>query len=117
MTRQRDDHGSVLGLAFMAAFGAAGFTIVAVNLGPAFAIPVGIIALVAAAVVLRGPLGQALAHRLEGRAEATEDEAVLHALDEVRVQVAELAERMDFAERMLTQQREPDRLQSQAESP
>src|SRR5437867_3333850 len=109
---RRDD--SALGtLAFMAAFGAAGFTIVAVQLGPAFAIPVGIIASAAAAFVLRGPLGQALARRLEGRTgESTDNEAVLRALDEVRGEMAELSERVDFTERVLTQQREPERLQA-----
>jgi hypothetical protein len=111
MTRHRDD--SALGtLAFMAAFGSAGFTIVAVQLGPAFAIPVGIIASAAAAFVLRGPLGQALARRLEGRTEEPADsEAVLRALDEVRGEMAELAERVDFTERVLTQ-REQERLQA-----
>jgi len=112
MTRSRDAAGSTMGsLAFMAAFGAAGFTIVAVNLGPAFAIPVGIVAFVAAAIVLRGPLGQALARRLEGRTQTSDNEAILHALDEVRGQMAELEERVDFAERLLAQQRESDRLQ------
>src|SRR5690349_5746270 len=98
MSRQRDD--SAFGaLAFMAAFGAAGFTIVSVSLGPGFAIPVGIIAAAAVAIVLRGPVGQALARRLDGRtAQPGESEAVLHALDEVRGEVAELAERVDFTE-------------------
>jgi hypothetical protein len=110
--RPRDDQ-VLTALAFVSAFGAAGFTIVAVQLGPAFAIPVGIVASAAAAIVLRGPLGQALARRLEGRTgESTDSAAVLRALDEVRGEMAELAERVDFTERVLTQQREPERLQA-----
>ena len=90
---------------------AAGFAIVAVHLGEGFAIPVGIVALVAAAVIFRGPLGQALARRLEGGAgRQGEQDATLHALDELRGRMAELEERVDFAERLLAQAREPDRL-------
>ena len=112
MSRQRDD-ALLTTLAVVGSFAVVGFTVVAMNLGPAFAIPVGIIASAAAAIVLRGPLGQALARRLEGRTDAsTDSEAVLRALDEVRGEMAELAERVDFTERVLTQQqREPDRLQ------
>jgi S1-C subfamily serine protease len=90
---------------------AAGFAIPAVALGLGFAIPVGIVAVVAAAVVFRGPLGHALARRLEGgTGQAVDQEAVLHALDEMRGRMAELEERVDFAERLLSQSREPDRL-------
>ena len=90
---------------------AGGYAIVAVQLGLGFAIPVGIVALVAAAVIFRGPLGQALARRLEGGAgRQGEQDATLHALDELRGRMAELEERVDFAERLLAQAREPDRL-------
>jgi hypothetical protein len=110
MSRPRDD--SALGsLAVIVVAGAAGFTVVAVNLGPAFAIPVGIIAFIAATVVLRGPLGQALARRIEGRSESSDDDRVVRALDEIRAELAELGERVDFAERLLAQQGEQERLQ------
>jgi hypothetical protein len=66
---------------------------------------------VAAAVILRGPLGKALARRIEGRQEAGDNEALLQAMEELRGQMAELEERVDFTERVLAQQREPDRLQ------
>ena len=90
---------------------AGGFAIVAVNLGLGFAIPVGIVGLVAGAVIFRGPLGQALARRLEGRAgPESEQDATLHSLDELRGRMAELEERVDFAERLLAQAREPNRL-------
>lgn len=99
------------GITLTAAALAAGFAIPAVYLGEGFAIPVGIVAVVAAAVVFRGPLGQALARRLEGgTVEQANQEAMLHALDEMRGRMAELEERVDFAERLLSQSREPDRL-------
>ena len=99
------------GVAVTAAALATGFAIVAVNLGLGFAIPVGIVALISAGVVFRGPLGQALARRLEGgTVQQADQEALLHALDEVRGRMAELEERVDFAERLLSQSREPDRL-------
>jgi hypothetical protein len=99
------------GVTLTAAALAAGFAIPAVALGVGFAIPVGIVGVVAAAVVFRGPLGQALARRLEGGAvEPADQEAVLHALDEMRGRLAELEERVDFAERLLSQSREPERL-------
>jgi hypothetical protein len=94
----------------------AGYTISAATLGIGFAIPVGIIGCIAGAVVLRGPFGKALAGRLsEGTAvdpavleEAT---APLEAhIEELRGRMAELEERVDFAERLLTQQRETTKL-------
>ncbi len=99
------------GVAVTAAALAVGFAVVAVNLGLGFAIPVGIVALISAGVIFRGPLGQALARRLEnGGAGQGDQEATLQALDEMRGRMAELEERVDFAERMLAQSREPDRL-------
>lgn len=99
------------GITITAAALATGFAVVAVNLGLGFAIPVGIVAVISAGVVFRGPLGRALARRLEAGADSQGDqEAVLQALDEVRGRMAELEERVDFAERLLSQAREPDRL-------
>lgn len=98
------------GVAVTAAALAVGFSVVAVNLGLGFAIPVGIVALVAAAVIARGPLGKALARRLEGGSAQGDPDATMHALEEMRGRMAELEERVDFAERLLAQSREPDRL-------
>jgi hypothetical protein len=64
---------------------------------------------VGAVIVLRGPLGKALARRIEGKAavdpaltERIEElEHRLAELDQERVRIAELEERLDFAERML----------------
>lgn len=67
------------------------------------------------------PIGRAVADRIRGkhtltgvddlRAELTEARETHDAeLDQVRLQVAELAERLDFAERLLAQQREAPRV-------
>ena len=64
--------------------------------------------------VLR-PLAQAFARRIARDAEPTTlgaSEEVLEELRAVRREVAELAERVDFAERLLAQQREGQRLPS-----
>ena len=74
------------------------------SLGLGFAIPVGVLSIVGATVVLRGPLGRAWARRLEGDAGQPPDEMITE-LEDLRVRVLELEERVDFSERMLAQQR------------
>ena len=63
--------------------------------------------------VLR-PLALALADRIRQRGAPLEDrharEQVLEELRDVRRELAELAERVDFAERLLAKQREAERL-------
>jgi Tfp pilus assembly protein PilO len=67
------------------------------------------------------PIGRALAERIRGktaipgadelRTELAESrEAQAEELQQVRQEVAELAERLDFAERLLAQQRDPQRI-------
>ena len=83
-----------------------GYVILAGRLGIGFAVPVGVVGAVGAAIVLRGPLGQAFARRL-GLRDAPPDELtgqVLGELDELRVRMQELEERVDFSERLLAQQ-------------
>ena len=63
------------------------------------------------AIVAIGPIGRALADRLRGRNKESElksgeVEALRDELYAVRQQVAELAERQDFTERLLAQARE-----------
>jgi hypothetical protein len=84
------------------------YTLLSVIHGEGFAIPVGILGAIAGAVVLRGPVGKALASRIEGRTlgEVAPPEEVLVELDDLRHRVLELEERLDFTERMLTQSRE-----------
>lgn len=66
--------------------------------------------------VLLGPLGRALAKWVESKAgESTprglaEAEHQRNQLESLSSRVTELEERLDFAERMLTQQREADRI-------
>ena len=72
---------------------------------------------IGATIVLRGALGKALADRIAGRRvsepAASRDQEISELrddLEDVRGQVAELQERVDFAERLLTQQREAGKL-------
>jgi hypothetical protein len=76
-------------------------------------IPMSIFFLAMAAIfVLRGPFGRALAERLSGRsaADGREVEALRGEVDELRRQLGEVQERLDFAERLLFRQREIERL-------
>lgn len=93
--------------------------------GPEILVPISLFVSVAAAVILRGPLGRALAERISSRGEAMDD-AIRRAppwvtgtsppdpdtqllsteVDELRQRLAELEERQDFAERLLARQRE-----------
>ncbi len=62
------------------------------------------------------PIGRAVADRIRGRASAAApavsgaQEAVLDELQHLRREVADLAERVDFAERLLAKPRDPERL-------
>jgi hypothetical protein len=64
----------------------------------------------AAVFIVRGPLGRALAERISGRARSgTEDQDVRELrgeVDELRNQLSEVQERLDFAERILARQDE-----------
>jgi hypothetical protein len=74
---------------------------------------------VATVVILRGPLGKALARRIEG-ASGQVDTHLFPLVEELQARVAELEqrqgtlheleERIDFTERLLAQQREEARL-------
>jgi hypothetical protein len=70
-------------------------------------IPITLFLSVAAVFILRGPLGKALADRIGGRApDAREVRELRGEVDELRQQLGEVQERLDFAERLLAQQRE-----------
>ena len=67
------------------------------------------------------PIGRAFAERIRGKAAipgaeeiraelAEQREAQAEELQQVRQEVADLAERLDFAERLLAQQRDPQRI-------
>jgi len=68
----------------------------------------------AAVLILRGPVGKALARRLEGNAGATPElEARVHDLEQrlagLEQERTELLERVDFAERLLLEIKEAPR--------
>ena len=71
------------------------------------------IALVALAIgmamILTGPIGVALAERIRG-VRAAGDPALAGQVEELRGRLAEVEERLDFAERLLAQAREADQL-------
>jgi hypothetical protein len=57
------------------------------------------------------PLGKALAERIRGHgAQPAPDPELLAEVDALRADVAELHERMDFAERLLAQRPEPGKI-------
>lgn len=90
------------------------FIALSVVIGEDFAIPALITGGVVGAVVLKGPLGKALAHRITsasvGPAEVPPE--LLDEMDEMRHRMVELEERVDFTERLLAKARgeEPSHL-------
>ncbi len=76
----------------------------------AVSIPIWAMAIGGVVLVMRGPLGEALLHSLaqgdQDREVPGTDPALLQELDDLRAQVAELQERMDFSERLLARERE-----------
>lgn len=87
-----------------------GYALVSIRLGPEFAVPSLIVGVIGATVILRGPLGAALASRLSGAslsgALAEEVEELRQRLADVESgaeRLADVEERLDFAERLLAQ--------------
>lgn len=78
----------------------------------AAAIPIWMVAGLAAWLISRGPIGEAISLRLRGGLDqAPHSEETLAELDDLRARVAELEERQDFTERMLAQKGEPARVE------
>lgn len=78
-----------------------------------FIVPVVLFLSVATILVLRGPLGKAMADRIAGRVPerpGLPDEHVTAELEDMRRRVGELEERLDFAERLLAKSREQGHL-------
>ena len=77
--------------------------------GPEIPLMVLIVSL-ATVFVLRGPFGRALAERISGRARSGTEDQELRELkgdvEELRNQLSEVQERLDFAERILARQDE-----------
>ena len=89
------------------------------NHGPPGSVLLIIIAALTATVIILWPVMRAFGRRLEGKGAADPalraDVEHLHArlaeVDALQGRIAELEERVDFTERLLAQNREPDRLQ------
>jgi len=77
-----------------------------------FVVPVVMFVMIGLTVILRGPLGQAIADRVRGgtgEADPRLREELEHLrmeIDEVRGQLSETQERLDFAERLLARREE-----------
>jgi Tfp pilus assembly protein PilO len=78
-----------------------------------------VIAALTATVIILWPIMRAFGRRLEGRgaadpalrADVEQVHARLAEMDTLQARISELEERVDFTERVLAQNREPDRLQ------
>ena len=119
MRKRGDDIGGLIAsFSLVGGIGLFGYIILAVKLGIAFAIPVGIVGAVTTAIALHGPLGKAIARRLEGGSGESDEStgALLGEMDDLRQRVAELEERVDFSERLLARQPERGRLAEDRES-
>lgn len=69
----------------------------------------------AAAILAYSPVGKAIGDRIRGGSpHAGPDPDVLNELESLRNDMTELQERVDFAERLLAQQREPGRIREGA---
>ena len=73
-----------------------------------------IVAAVFTIKLLKGPLGQAIADRLRGAPPPYP--GMLEELDAVKTRLAEVEERLDFAERMLAQGEQVERLPGRGET-
>ncbi len=76
---------------------------------------VSVVLAIAMVKVFRGPIGAALAERIRGGAPPADDQALAAEVDHLRGRLAEVEERLDFAERLLAQAREADQLQGGAQ--
>ncbi len=87
--------------------------------GAAFFLVFTLMVMTGATLILRGPLGKALANRLEGRRPGLDDGAAaeiaelrerLQELEQQQDRIHELEERVDFAERLLARHQDQPRL-------
>ncbi|HTO72982.1 MAG TPA: hypothetical protein VMJ30_04145 [Gemmatimonadales bacterium] len=79
--------------------------------GPEVLIPISFFFSVGAVIILRGPLGKAIADRIAGRTGRDDDDyhSLRGEVDELRGRLAETEERLDFAERLLSNPQSSDR--------
>jgi hypothetical protein len=85
-------------------------------MGTPFAVPIVFFVMIGLTVILRGPLGQAIADRIRGGSVDAdprlrdEVEHLRSDVEDLRGQLAEAQERIDFAERLLARRDEPVQL-------
>ncbi|HVD32701.1 MAG TPA: hypothetical protein VNC19_03925 [Gemmatimonadales bacterium] len=60
--------------------------------------------------ILRGPVGEAMADRLRHGQRSRTDATLMAEVEELKTRLAEVEERLDFAERLLAAGREVDQL-------
>lgn len=60
--------------------------------------------------ILTGPIGRAIGERLRGAPPKLDDSGLAVEMDALRVRLAEVEERLDFAERLLASGRQADQL-------
>jgi hypothetical protein len=110
MGRRRNGFSPVIGMVIASGFFLMlGLTKATGALGAA-SIPIWGMAIAGVVFALKGPLGEALLRAVADNDRSEEmggaSPEVLHELDDLRAQVSELQERMDFTERMLARERE-----------
>jgi len=71
---------------------------------------VSVVLAIAMVKIFRGPIGAAIAERIRGRPLPAEDAQIAGDVEHLRDRLAEVEERLDFAERLLAQAREADQL-------
>ena len=98
-------------IAWIAALMTGAFVFATMREGEDFLIPAMIAIGVIAVILLKGPVGEAIAMRLRGEVTPSElSDTVLAELDDVRARMMELEERLDFSERLLAQTSEAGRI-------
>jgi len=79
-----------------------------------FLVPISLFVTIGAVAILRGPLGRALGERIGGGSRdmdaGQEVEHLRAELDEVRMRLTDVEERLDFTERVLANERDRGRL-------
>jgi hypothetical protein len=78
------------------------------DIGPGFVVAVVAVA-VALLRIFRGPIGEAIGDRMRGSV-ASPDPGFVADVDGLKARLAELKERLDFAERLLADGRQADQL-------
>ena len=77
---------------------------------------IGLAALcLATAAIFTGPIGRAIADRLRGRRVPEREPALAAEVETLRDRLVEVEERLDFAERLLTESRQADQVSGGAD--